>query len=99
MIIESLNIAEMRALRGRDDDDDDASWLRYEIVFRATFMRLKEAGAELGIIEQYPAHEMAGHHRRTGFTGREHSRRDRRGCSRRRRTARIDPRHAGYDEE
>jgi aspartate racemase len=54
MFIESLDIAQMRELRGADGDD--RSWHRYEAVFRAAFQRLQAAGAELGIIASNTPH-------------------------------------------
>jgi aspartate racemase len=54
IIIESLNMADMRKLRGKDGDE--ASWERYEDAFRATFLRLKAAGAEIGIIASNTPH-------------------------------------------
>jgi len=54
MIIESLNISETRKLRGREGDD--ASWERYESAFREAFVRLREAGAELGVIASNTPH-------------------------------------------
>lgn len=54
MVIESLNVSEMRKLRGREGDD--VSWRRYEDVFRATLMRLKDAGAEFGVIASNTPH-------------------------------------------
>ena len=54
IIIESLNIAEMRKLHGREGDD--ASWERYDTAFRQTFVRLQQAGAEFGAIASNTPH-------------------------------------------
>ena len=54
IVIESLNINEMRNLRGQEGDE--ASWERYEAVFRDTFVRLRHAGAELGVIASNTPH-------------------------------------------
>lgn len=54
IILESLNISETRNLRGREGDD--ASWARYDSTFRETFVRLREAGAEFGVIASNTPH-------------------------------------------
>lgn len=52
--IESLNMNETRKLRGREGDE--ASWARFDTVFRETFIRLKEAGADFGMIASNTPH-------------------------------------------
>ena len=54
IILESLNINETRKLRGREDDE--ASWERYDAAFRETFLRLREAGADFGVIASNTPH-------------------------------------------
>lgn len=54
IIIESLNMNDTRKLRGQEGDE--ASWERYDDVFRATFLRLERAGAEFGIIASNTPH-------------------------------------------
>jgi len=54
ILIESLNIDEMRKLRGREGDE--ASWESYDTVFRESFLRLQEAGAEFGAIASNTPH-------------------------------------------
>ncbi len=54
IIIESLNMSDTRKLRGQEGDE--VSWERFDDVFRATFLRLKEAGAEFGIIASNTPH-------------------------------------------
>jgi aspartate racemase len=54
IIIESLDIAETRKLRGREGDE--VSWERYDTVFRETLLRLREAGAEFGVIASNTPH-------------------------------------------
>jgi aspartate racemase len=54
IVIESLNIDETRKLRGRHADE--SSWERYDDVFRSTFLRLKKAGADFGIIASNTPH-------------------------------------------
>jgi len=54
IVIESLNMNETRRLRG--EERDEASWRDYDTVFRTTFMRLKTAGAELGLIASNTPH-------------------------------------------
>src|SRR5688572_16078184 len=54
MIIESLDMSEMRKLRGREGDD--ASWKEYDCVFRETFERLQQAGAAFGMIASNTPH-------------------------------------------
>ncbi|MDP1990469.1 MAG: amino acid racemase [Syntrophales bacterium] len=61
IIIESLNINETRKLRGREGDE--ASWERYDRVFRETFLRLRQAGADIGVIASNTPHT-----RLTGIT-------------------------------
>lgn len=54
MVIESLDMSETRKLRGREGDD--ASWENYEGLFRATFERLRQAGAGFGLIASNTPH-------------------------------------------
>ncbi len=54
ILIESLDINEMRKLRGREGDE--ASWQRYDAVFRESFQRLREAGADFGVIASNTPH-------------------------------------------
>ena len=54
MVIESLTMAETRKLRGKEGDE--ASWARYDEVFRATFLRLQAAGADFAIIASNTPH-------------------------------------------
>lgn len=54
IIIESLNMSETRKLRGQEGDE--ASWEGYDSVFRATLLRLQQAGAEFGIIASNTPH-------------------------------------------
>jgi aspartate racemase len=54
MVIESVNINETRKLRGRENDE--ASWERYDSVFREAFQRLREAGADFGFIASNTPH-------------------------------------------
>ncbi len=54
LIIESLDINVTRRLRGRADDE--ASWAKFDAVFRDSFQRLKGAGAELGAIASNTPH-------------------------------------------
>ena len=54
MVIESLNINETRKLRGRESDE--ASWERYDRIFREAFLRLREAGADFGFIASNTPH-------------------------------------------
>ncbi|RJQ60116.1 MAG: amino acid racemase [Desulfobacteraceae bacterium] len=54
IIIESLNINETRKLRGIEGDE--ASWERFERVFRETFLRLRKAGADIGAIASNTPH-------------------------------------------
>lgn len=53
MIIDSLDISKVRALRGRDDD---ASWRGFESEIRASLLRLKSAGADFGVIASNTPH-------------------------------------------
>ena len=52
--IESLNINDTRKLRGKDGDEE--SWARFDNVFREAFGRLRQAGAEFGIIASNTPH-------------------------------------------
>lgn len=54
MIIESLNINETRSARGTDGDE--ASWGKYDQIFREAFIRLKDAGADFGMIASNTPH-------------------------------------------
>lgn len=54
MVIESLNMAETRKLRGVEGDD--SSWLEFEAVFRRALQRLRAAGAEFAIIASNTPH-------------------------------------------
>jgi len=54
IIIESLNINETRKLRGREGDED--SWERYDRAFREAFLRLRNAGADIGVIASNTPH-------------------------------------------
>ena len=54
IVIESLNIYETRSARGVEGDD--SSWETYESIFRDTFRRLQEAGAEFGMIASNTPH-------------------------------------------
>ena len=54
ILLESLNISEMRTLRGRDGDE--TSWELYDRTFREAFERLREAGAEFGVIASNTPH-------------------------------------------
>jgi len=54
ILIESLDIAETRKLRGREGDE--VSWERYDKVFREALLRLREAGAEFGVIASNTPH-------------------------------------------
>ena len=54
LVMESLNIAYTRSLRGKHGDD--VSWQQFDEVFRAAFMRLKEAGAQFGFIASNTPH-------------------------------------------
>jgi aspartate racemase len=54
LLIESLNMARVRELRGTEGER--ASWGSYESVFRESFERLRRAGAELGIIASNTPH-------------------------------------------
>ena len=54
MVIESLNINETRAARGIQGDE--ASWQRYDAIFRDAFIRLQRAGAEFGLIASNTPH-------------------------------------------
>ncbi|MEL6794040.1 MAG: Asp/Glu racemase, partial [Pseudomonadota bacterium] len=54
MIIESLNIAETRALRGRPGDE--ASWAAYDVVIRAALLRLEAAGCDFAIMANNTFH-------------------------------------------
>ena len=52
--MESLDIAYTRSLRGQEGDED--SWARFDEVFRTTFLRLQNAGAEFGFIASNTPH-------------------------------------------
>lgn len=54
IVIESLNMNMTRRMRGKDGDD--ASWSNYEKFFRDTLLRLKDAGADFGIIASNTPH-------------------------------------------
>ena len=54
MVIESLNINETRSARGTDGDE--ASWEKYDHIFRETFIRLQNAGADFGMIASNTPH-------------------------------------------
>jgi aspartate racemase len=54
MLIESLDMSAMRKLRGREGDE--ASWRDYDNVFRASFARLQQAGADFGLIASNTPH-------------------------------------------
>ena len=54
MVIESVNIAHTRALRGVQGDE--ASWHHFDQVFRETLLRLKAAGADFGCIASNTPH-------------------------------------------
>lgn len=54
IVIESLNISETRAARGKIGDE--ASWQHYDSIFRDAFNRLQKAGADFGIIASNTPH-------------------------------------------
>ncbi len=54
MVIESLNINETRSARGIDGDE--ASWEKYDHIFREAFIRLQNAGADFGLIASNTPH-------------------------------------------
>src|SRR5688572_30350374 len=54
LLIDSLNMARVRELRGTEGDHE--SWRSYESVFRESFERLRRGGAELGIIASNTPH-------------------------------------------
>ncbi len=54
MVIESLNINETRSARGTEGDE--RSWVGYDSLFRDAFIRLKDAGAEFGMIASNTPH-------------------------------------------
>ncbi len=54
IVIESLDISQTRRLRGTQGDE--ASWKDYDDFFRETFVRLKRAGAEVGLIASNTPH-------------------------------------------
>lgn len=54
MVIESVNIAETRQLRGIQGDDD--SWRSFDAVFNEAFQRLRLAGADFGLIASNTPH-------------------------------------------
>jgi aspartate racemase len=53
IVIESVNIAETRKLRG---NPDGTGWERFDTVFRETFRRLQTAGCDFGIIASNTPH-------------------------------------------
>ncbi len=54
MVIESVNIAETRSLRGKPEDE--ASWSKFDEKFRSTLLKLKAAGADFGFIASNTPH-------------------------------------------
>ncbi len=54
MVIESANIAETRALRGKTSDE--TSWAKFDEKFRSTLLKLKAAGADFGFIASNTPH-------------------------------------------
>jgi aspartate racemase len=54
IILESLNTNEARAARGRDGDE--SSWAQFDSIFRDTFVRLANAGADFGLIASNTPH-------------------------------------------
>jgi aspartate racemase len=54
IILESVNMAYTRSLRG--NPGDEGSWRDFDAVFRTTFLRLKGAGAEFGVIASNTPH-------------------------------------------
>ena len=52
--IESVNMAETRALRGQPGDE--ASWAGFDAVFRDCFRRLQTAGCDVGLIASNTPH-------------------------------------------
>lgn len=54
MVIESVNIAATRRLRGQEGDE--ASWAAYDEFFRALFRRLAAAGAAFGAMASNTPH-------------------------------------------
>ena len=54
MVIESLNISETRSARGIDGDE--ASWLKYDSIFKQAFLRLKASGADFALIASNTPH-------------------------------------------
>ena len=53
IVIESVNMAETRKLRG---NPDGTGWQRFDTVFRETFRRLERAGCDFGIIASNTPH-------------------------------------------
>ncbi len=53
IMIESVNIAETRTLRGKPDG---SGWERFDTVFRDAFRRLQAAGCDFGIIASNTPH-------------------------------------------
>lgn len=53
--IESLNMAETRALRGRPGEGE-GGWAGFDAVFRDAFRRLERAGCEFGLIASNTPH-------------------------------------------
>lgn len=54
IVLESLDMSVTRKLRGTAGDD--ASWQGFESVFRQCFQRLRDAGAEFGLIASNTPH-------------------------------------------
>ena len=54
MLIESLNINETRSARGTEGND--ASWEKYDQIFREAFIRLQNGGADFGFIASNTPH-------------------------------------------
>jgi aspartate racemase len=53
IVIESVNMAETRKLRG---NPDGTGWQHFDAVFRETFQRLERAGCDFGIIASNTPH-------------------------------------------
>jgi aspartate racemase len=54
IVLESVNMAYTRSLRG--NPGDQRSWTDFDEVFRSTLLRLKTAGAEFGVIASNTPH-------------------------------------------
>ena len=54
IVLESVNMAYTRSLRGQPGDEQ--SWSDFDEIFRTTFRRLKAAGAEFGVIASNTPH-------------------------------------------